>query len=70
MGQRQLMKPSHGQTHAILIYKGGSYDFQRLAYTYSIDENIGASMIRVPANNIYSVFLTLNLFKTIIDKFR
>ena len=26
-------------------------------------------MIRVPADNIYSVFLTHNLFKTIIDKF-
>ena len=37
--------------------------------TFSIDDNIGISMIRVPADNIYKVFLTLNLFKTIIDKF-
>ena len=39
-------------------------------YSRPIDENIGTSMIRVPADNLYSVFLAVNLFKTIIDKFR
>ena len=32
MGQCQLVKPSHGQTHAMLIYYGGSYDYQHLQY--------------------------------------